>query len=131
MTVYNGYENLMHFYTEMSSILPYSNFSDTDRSKEPSTIRHRIPIPHLVLQALDDPLSTWRSNVASDPQSKLYPEKLFEAESQPNLVVLLTAEGGHVGWPVSWWPYSWTFMNDLVAAGFVDGTVEEQRLHQA
>ena len=113
--LFNGYDSLAEFYTVMSSILPYPQNNSTH-----ADVRQSIPIPHLVLQAMDDPLSTWRTNAASDPKSALYPTKLVSSESQPNLVLLLTATGGHVGWPMSWWPHSWEFMNDMVAAGFVD-----------
>ena len=122
--LYNGYDNITHFYTEMSSILPYrdgcsdvSTTRSSSRSNKTSTKRRRIPIPHLVLHAMDDPLSTWRTNTANDPKSALYPANLISA--QGNLVLLLTSTGGHVGWPMGLWPNSWAFMNDYVAARFV------------
>jgi hypothetical protein len=74
-------------------------------------------IPHLVLQSFDDPISTWRTNAASDPSSPLFPHNLVR--QNPNLVVLLTEKGGHIGWPMGWSPRSWEYMNNLVAAGFV------------
>ena len=89
------------------------------------TSRRQIPIPHLVLQAFDDPLSTWRNNAADDPTSLLFPTNLVADNAQKNVVVLLTAKGGHVGWPIGWWPHSWEFMNDFVAAGFVTAWNEQ------
>ncbi len=118
--LYNGYESLSEFYAEMSSILPCTKGeSAMEYCKANNITRRRIPIPHLVLQALDDPLSTWRTNTADDPTSVLHPSNLFQVNAQENLVLLLTSTGGHVGWPVGWWPHSWVFMNDFVAAGFV------------
>jgi predicted alpha/beta-fold hydrolase len=105
--MYNGYDSLTHFYTEMSTILPNN------------ATQNRFAIPHLVLSAFDDPITTWRSNAANDPSSPLYPRNLVN-EHQDKLVLLLTAKGGHVGWPIGWWPNSWKYMNDYVAAGFVN-----------
>jgi hypothetical protein len=91
----------------MSALAPHTN--------APS--RH-IAIPHLILQSFDDPISTWKTNADNDPDNFLYPWNLVK--DQENLVVMLTAKGGHVGWPIGMMPHSWEYMNDLVAAGFVD-----------
>lgn len=104
---YNGFASNLEFYTAMSAIDPNNPF------------QKHISIPHLILHAFDDPISTWRNNAASDSASPLYPSTLVN-EIQENLVLLLTKTGGHVGWPTGWWPCSWTYMNDHVAAGFVD-----------
>jgi predicted alpha/beta-fold hydrolase len=104
---YNGFGDLLHFYTEMSAVDPNNPF------------KKHFAIPHLILHAFDDPISTWRNNAASDPTSPLYPSTLVN-KVQENLVLLLTKTGGHVGWPISWWPHSWKYMNDYVAAGFID-----------
>lgn len=119
----NGYADITQFYTEMSSVLP---FHKNDYTVTNNT-RRRIPIPHLILQALDDPLSTWRTNSADDARSPLYPSNLISKDGQTNIVLLLTATGGHVGWPIGWWPHSWEYMNDMVAAGFV--TAWDKQLH--
>ena len=105
----------------MSAVVPARDSHDSGEGycADSCSPRRQIPIPHLVLQALDDPLSTWRSNAADDPTSILYPSNLIADNAQKNIVVLLTATGGHVGWPTGWWPHSWEFMNDFVAAGFV------------
>jgi hypothetical protein len=87
-----------------------------------------ISIPMLVLQALDDPVSTWR-NVAAN-HGLMHPENLVRT-GQGNLVVLLTQKGGHVGWPLGWWPSKnkWKFMSD-VAAGFVNAVWETRQRQQ-
>jgi len=113
---YNGYDDIDDFYREMSSFLPY----ESDHS--------HIAIPHLVLQAFDDPVSTWRSNAADDPKDLLYPTNFVQ--EQENVFILLTQRGGHVGWPIGWWPTSWEYMNTLVASGFIDAYVKVQSGHQ-
>ena len=108
--MHNGYQNISHFYSDMCAM-------------PPCNVKHnQIAIPHLVLQSFDDPISTWRSNAANDILDQLYPWNLVNTR-EPNVVLLLTDKGGHVGWPVGWWPTSWTYMNDLVAAGFVNSFV--------
>jgi hypothetical protein len=104
--MYNGYDNLTHFYTEMCALPPGN------------TTHNHIAIPHLVLQAFDDPISTWRSIAANDPSDPLHPWTLVN-QNQENVLLLLTETGGHVGWPMGWWPNSWKYMNDYVATGFV------------
>lgn len=79
---------------------------------------NHIAIPHLLLQAFDDPISTWRSVASNDPSDSLYPWNLVQ--NQENVVLLLTEKGGHVGWPIGWCPNSWKYMNDYIAAGFVN-----------
>jgi hypothetical protein len=113
--MYNGYSNLTGFYSDMSTILSNPNgFRSRDR---------HVAIPLLILHAFDDPLSTWRTNAANDPDSPLYPLKLVQQEKMENLVVFLTEKGGHVGWPVGWLPHNWEFMNTIVAQGFVNAFV--------
>jgi predicted alpha/beta-fold hydrolase len=109
--MYNNFADHRHFYEAMSSVLE-SPYETTDNVK----IGH-FSIPHLILQSLDDPISTWRTDASNDPNSLLYPQNLVD--SHDNLVVLLTEKGGHVGWPVGLNPHSWIYMNDWVAANFV------------
>jgi hypothetical protein len=124
---YNSYRNLDHLYTEMS-VLGDIPVDQLDRLTPPDVFDKkiaRISIPVLVLQALDDPVSTWR-NVAAN-HGLMHPENLVRT-GQGNLVVLLTQKGGHVGWPLGWWPSKnkWKFMSD-VAAGFVNAVWETHR----
>jgi hypothetical protein len=128
---YNScYNNLDHFYAEMS-VLGDIAIDQLDRLT-PQDVSNKkianISIPLLVLQALDDPVTTWR-NVAAN-HGLMHPDNLVRT-GQGNLVVLLTRKGGHVGWPLGWWPSKnkWKFMNDDVAAGFVNAVLET-RQHQ-
>jgi predicted alpha/beta-fold hydrolase len=115
---YNGYDNLQHFYTEMGTM------GDVDQEEYPTlssaNVRDRkiaqIAIPLCVMHAFDDPIATWRCNAAN--KGLMHPENLVRT-GQGNLLLLLTQRGGHVGWPVGWWPSGWQFMNHA-AAGFVE-----------
>ena len=100
----------------MSPIDPF------DEEKKHS--RH-FAIPHLILQSFDDPLSIWTTNAENDPNSPLYPSNLVN--DQENLVVMLTSKGGHVGWPIGMIPKSFAYMNEHVAAGFVDAFDKSKR----
>ena len=111
--MYNGFEDLDNFYDAMSSILD----SESGSEPEPEQQQMKFSIPHLVLQALDDPISTFRTNASNDPDSILYVHKLVHQHD--NLVLLLTEQGGHIGWPMGLLPHSWEFMNDRVAADFI------------
>ena len=83
-----------------------------------------LSIPLLVLQSLDDPISTWRCNAAND--GLFHPNRLVHEikEKGGNLVIMLTKKGGHVGWPLGWWPsnHNWQFMSN-VASGFVNSVI--------
>ena len=72
---------------------------------------HNVAIPFCVMHALDDPLITWRT-VASN-EGFMHPYNLSKSGSG-NLMILLTKGGGHVGWPLGWWPSlnKWRFMSD-------------------
>jgi predicted alpha/beta-fold hydrolase len=113
--MYNNYNDHEEFYSDMSAILASNNNTGH---------RGYFAIPHLVLQAFDDPISTWRTNAANEKSSVLYPSNLVAHEESSNLVLLLTSLGGHLGWPMGWMPHSWDYMNNLVAAGFVSSYVE-------
>lgn len=110
--MYNGFENLDDFYDEMSSVL-HSSESKSEQQER----MMKFSIPHLILQALDDPISTFRTNASNDPDSTLYVHNLVHQHD--NLVLLLTERGGHIGWPMGMLPRSWEYMNDRVAADFV------------
>ena len=58
-----------------------------------------VSIPLCVLNALDDPISTWRTVAATEGQMR--PDRLVKS-GQGNLLLLLTRTGGHVGWPLGW-----------------------------
>lgn len=79
-----------------------------------------VSIPFCVFHALDDPLTTWRVNSRQ-------PGKLVET-GDGYIMMLLTKEGGHVGWPLGKNPRNegWRFMNDAVA-GFVTSVDKARR----
>jgi predicted alpha/beta-fold hydrolase len=118
--MYNGYSSLQQFYSDMGALgdIPLSEMDRPHVStltKPPLLVNLSTPL--LVLHALDDPLSTWRTVAAN--RGIMHPSTLVQAAG--NLVVLLTERGGHVGWPMGWRPHlrGWEFMND-VAAGFAE-----------
>ena len=78
---------------------------------------HNISIPFCVLHALDDPLVTWKTVAAN--HGLMHPTNLTKTGSG-NLLILLTKQGGHVGWPTGWAPFlgKWVYMNN-VAMSFV------------
>jgi hypothetical protein len=157
---YNHYESLEQFYEEMSALGDFSmedlhgeghgfglaNTTSTgtkmdtpfssDFHHDPSIIMTKskkianLSIPFLVLQALDDPVSSWRCN--ADNAGVGHPQQLVQLGGGGNLVLLLTKTGGHVGWPLGWWPshHNWKFMS-TVASGFVNAIVDEKRREQS
>jgi hypothetical protein len=128
---YNGYRSSDHFYAEMG-VLGDIAIDQLDRLT-PQDVSDKkianIAIPMLILQALDDPVSTWRNVVAN--HGLMHPENLVRT-GQGNLVILLTQKGGHVGWPLGWWPSknNWKFMSDT-AAGFVNAVYETRQQQQS
>ena len=109
---YNAFDNITHYYTEMSAMGDFHSFQDVGRIANVSS-------PFLVVHALDDPLITWKT--IHDPS------KLVNTGSG-NVLVLITDSGGHVGWPMGLLPnrYGWGFMNGIVK-DFVDA-IENTRL---
>jgi hypothetical protein len=156
---YNHYESLEQFYEEMSALgdvsmedlhgeghgfgpvnststwtrvlPPFSSDSHHDLSSMMTNSKKisSLSIPFLVLQALDDPVSSWRCN--ADNTGVGHPHQLVQLGGGGNLVILLTKTGGHVGWPLGWWPshHNWKFMS-TVASGFVNAIVDEKRREQ-
>eukprot|EP00979_Chaetoceros_neogracilis_P017784 scaffold10272_cov276-Chaetoceros_neogracile.AAC.18 len=118
IVTYNGFDSLLHYYTEMSAMGDSSAFqashmkSDVDTENEEIGRIADVSIPFCVLHALDDPLTTWRTMGHN-------PEKLVQTGSGYSMM-FLTESGGHVGWPLGLNPSKngWKFMNDAVA-GFV------------
>jgi predicted alpha/beta-fold hydrolase len=83
----------------------------------------KINVPFCVVHALDDPLITWRVVASNNKEGVLHPSKL--TRENPNLFLLLTKRGGHVGWPTGWLPFidKWKWMS-AVPAGFVDAVMK-------
>jgi predicted alpha/beta-fold hydrolase len=110
---YNGFDDLEHYYTEMSAMGDTAAFqADNGSTSEFGRIAD-VSIPFCVLHALDDPLTSWRT-IGHDP------EKLVNTGSG-NIMLVLTSSGGHVGWPMGYLPQrnGWKFMNDA-ASNFVN-----------
>lgn len=129
MAPYNNFDNVTHYYMEMSALgdIPLEAYHD-DALPEDARI-HTVAIPFCVVHALDDPLVTWRTVAAND--GLLHPSKLTTQVKSGNLLVLLTKAGGHVGWPLGWLPFvdQWKWMNN-VAMTFVEAVDEVSRQHR-
>jgi predicted alpha/beta-fold hydrolase len=114
------WDNITHFYSKMGALGDIS-IEDLNRlvpAEVPEAKIHNVSVPLLVLHAYDDPISTWRTNVANN--GFMRPGHLIKT-GNGNLMLLLTATGGHVGWPLGWFPFSrnWEFMSEA-AASFVE-----------
>jgi len=105
---YNSFDNITHYYSEMSAMGDFQSFQNTQTIGRISNVSR----PFLVVHALDDPLITWK--VIHDP------DKLVNT-GKGNVVILITNSGGHVGWPMGLLPnlHGWGFMNGIVK-DFVD-----------
>ena len=126
----NGFDDLDHYYREMSALGDISHDPATDMlvtgSKNSHGKIHDVSIPLLVVQAFDDPLVTWRATVQND--GFMHPDNLVQSGSG-NLMLLLTKEGGHVGWPVGMFPWKekWRWMSD-VAMSFARSVDETMKI---
>lgn len=138
IVTYNGFDSLLHYYTEMSAMgdtcafqalnceVGRTNATTTRIAKDDCTTCDQVgrignvSIPFCVMHALDDPLTTWRT-MGHDPQ------RVVQTGSG-HIMMFLTKSGGHVGWPLGLNPASsgWKFMNDAVS-GFVNG-VDQARM---
>mmetsp|Transcript_24637 Transcript_24637/g.29635 ORF Transcript_24637/g.29635 Transcript_24637/m.29635 type:complete len:153 (+) Transcript_24637:1-459(+) len=116
VVTYNGYDDVIHYYSEMSAMgdIPM----DSNDLENVGRIGN-VSIPFAVLHALDDPLCTWRT-VASK-EGIMHPSNLVKTGSG-NVMMLLTKGGGHVGWPSGFIPQyeKWRWMSDAVG-GFITG----------
>lgn len=135
MATYHRFDNLTHYYMEMSALgdFPLEAYKQPQNSTSDNinTRRrlHDLAIPLCVVHALDDPLVTWKAVAAND--GLMHPTRLTKNETggSSNLMILLTKAGGHVGWPLGWLPFvdKWKWMNDA-AMTFVEA-VHRSRLH--
>ncbi|GKY92881.1 hypothetical protein MPSEU_000257300 [Mayamaea pseudoterrestris] len=121
---YNGYQDLMHYYSESGALgdVPWEH---RESSFEILSVRPRVTelaIPLCVLQAFDDPISTFRTIVSNE--GFMRPDSLVRM-GDGYLVLLLTQRGGHVGWPEGWcpWHHKWKFQNEA-AISFVEAMSE-------
>lgn len=110
----NGFDDLDHYYREMSALGDIPHDPDTDELVDNQSGKiHDVSIPLLAVHSFDDPLLTWRATVANS--GFMHPENLVKSGSG-NLMLLLTKAGGHVGWALGLWPTKnkWKWMNDVV-----------------
>ena len=127
---YNNFDNVTHYYMEMSALgdVPLEAYQKQGATLPPTARIHKIAIPFCVVHALDDPLVTWRTVAAN--HGLLHPSNLTNSVKSGNLLILLTKAGGHVGWPLGWFPFihKWKWMNN-VAITFVEAVqaVSRQR----
>ncbi|KAL3936585.1 MAG: hypothetical protein SGBAC_008126 [Bacillariaceae sp.] len=111
---YSGYDDVLHYYREMSALGDMKHNADGTMSHDYKGKKiDSIAVPLVVLQALDDPLVTWRCTAANE--GLMHPTNLVKT-GNGNLMVLLTKAGGHVGWPVGtfFFQNKWKWMSDAV-----------------
>jgi predicted alpha/beta-fold hydrolase len=124
VVAYNNFDNLRHYYSEMSALgdIPQQNYKDAHYKGGKF---QKIAIPFCAVHALDDPLITWRT--VADNDGFMKPENLVKSGSG-NVMILLTKAGGHVGWPMGFFPFveKWKWMSD-VAMSFADAVNQAKR----
>ena len=93
VVTYNGYDDLLDYYTDMSAMRDTTLFQRNNNNNSDKVGRiANVSIPFCVLHALDDPLVTWRT-MGHDPESLVNTGSGY-------LMMVLTKTGGHVGWPL-------------------------------
>lgn len=125
MVTYNGFNDLDHYYREMSALGDIPHDSNGLLPVENRGKIHDVSIPLVVVQAFDDPLVTYRATCQNT--GFMYPENLVRSGTG-YLMLLLTKAGGHVGWPLGTIPSieNWRWMSD-VAAGFAQAVEAGKR----
>jgi predicted alpha/beta-fold hydrolase len=120
VVIYNNYESLKHYYEDMSAMGDISEDGDPRMSRIAN-----VAVPFCVINALDDPLITWKTVAANE--GPRHPNNLVKVGAG-NLVFLLTKKGGHVGWPLGWNPakHHWKWITDA-ASSFVDAVIKAKR----
>jgi predicted alpha/beta-fold hydrolase len=126
VVAYNGFDDLNDYYVQMSAMGDIPHTPDGLLEENNTGKIHTISIPHCVLQALDDPLVTWKAT--ANNEGFMHPENLVRTGSG-NLMLLLTKAGGHVGWPTGIIPTyeKWRWMSDAVM-GFAQAVNQAKRL---
>ena len=104
VATYHGYRSLDHYYDDMSA-------ASADAKKLPGKgdgerRLERIRRPTFILHAADDPIC--------------HADCIPTDAAGPNVCVLMTRRGGHIGWPTGWLPRSFAFSTRL-AMDFVEG----------
>jgi hypothetical protein len=116
---YNGFDDLDHYYREMSALgdIPHDDDDDDNDDKLPTEYSggkiHTVSIPLLIVHALDDPLITYRATCQNN--GFLHPTNIVKT-GKGNVMILITKAGGHVGWPLGMIPTidKWKWMSDVV-----------------
>lgn len=105
VVAYNGYDDLLHYYTDMSAMGDTTQFqrkknNNNNENNNTDNVGRiaNVAIPFCVLHALDDPLVTWRT-MGHDPESLVNTGSGY-------LMMVLTKAGGHVGWPLGTYAYT-------------------------
>jgi predicted alpha/beta-fold hydrolase len=126
VVAYNGFNDLEHYYSEMSALGDIPHTPDGLLQENNTGKIHTVSIPFCVVQALDDPLVTWRATASNE--GFMHPENLVRTGSG-NVMLLLTKAGGHVGWPLGSAPFldKWKWMSDAVMS-FAQAVDEANRL---
>ena len=96
VTAVNGFDDVFHYYSELSPVM--------------DSRRIELRKPLLMLHAMDDPII----HVDHIPSTALRCTPTSSSLSE-NMVTLITAVGGHVGWPLGWFPWNnrWEFQNRI------------------
>jgi predicted alpha/beta-fold hydrolase len=108
----NGYRNTDH-YIEDSTALGDLMLDDYSMEVLPTSKQiHNLSIPLVIVNSLDDPISPWRSVVSN--HGAMHPAHLTQT-GNGRLMMLITRRGGHVSWPVGWYPtqQKWSWMSHL------------------
>lgn len=90
-------------------------FNEWKTLQEGEVFRKDVNIPLLVFASNDDPLH--------HPDLVGVETSVYRFDN-PNVVYLLTSEGGHVGWPNKPWPTDFSFLTD-VAMRFLEAALQE------
>lgn len=122
------YKDVEDYYAKMGVLgdIPLHDIEANKVDSQNNSYRiMNISVPMGILQALDDPISTWRCTTSNS--GFLRPDRLVRS-GNGNIVLLLTEKGGHVGWPTGMQPHikGWEFMNEA-AASFVEAFDKARR----
>jgi len=122
IVTYNGFEDLVHYYTEMSAMgdreAEFDLFGSGSAAAPVGETRREdwgrianVSVPFAAVHALDDPLTAWRTVGTADPQS-------LADSGRGNVIVVLTESGGHVGWPLGNNPAEnqWLWMSNVAGS---------------
>ena len=122
------YQNLTQYYESMGALgdILMEHLESPNASSVSSGRIFNVSIPLCVMHAFDDPIATWKGVAAN--YGFMHPSNMAHSGAG-NIVLLLTARGGHVGWPTGWFSQNnWKFMSDA-AATFVEAIAHAVQEH--